>query len=300
MSKLDDEGGSSVVVPEDHPRQRLENFVADFFSQIASRSQARKLAKKGAFRVNQEPALGNVWLSPGDRVLYQAPEAPAYQVYELELEVPVEDEHWALVIKPAGLPVSGNRHRTLVRALPFNLTPSAEPDALQIPHTVHRLDIRVGGLMVVAKTARAQVELGWAFERRQVQKRYRALVVGRIEGCGRIEEPIEGRSASTRYAVVQHTPGYRAGWWTTLDLWPETGRTHQLRRHMAALGAPIVGDDLYTGDVPNIRKKGLYLYSTGVSIAHPISGKLVDQQVDEPIRYETRRRSERRRIFRSG
>ena len=155
-------------------------------------------------------------------------------------------------------------------------------DALAVPHTVHRLDIRVGGLMVVAKTARAQVALGRAFEHRQVQI-YRAMVIGRIEGTGRIEEPIEGRSAMTRYAVVQHTPSWSLGWWTTLDLWPETGRTHhQLRRHMAAMGTPIVGDDLYTGSIRNIRKKGLYLYSIGLEMRHPIGGEPIKIRLARP------------------
>ena len=287
-------------VPENHPRQRLENFAAEQFPQIASRTQARKLAKKGAFTVNNLAAMASDWLNPGDCVHFEPPPAPDHPVYELALEVPLEDEHWALVIKPAGLPVSGNRHRTLVRALPYNLEPSLEPDALSVPHTVHRLDIRVSGLMVVAKTARAQVALGRSFEHRKVEKQYRALVVGRVEGSGRIEMAIEGRPASTRYSVVQHTPSYSMGWWTTLDLWPETGRTHQLRRHMASLGAPIVGDDLYTGDVPNIRKKGLFLFSMGIRIAHPICGGDVSLQLEEPVRYETRRRSERRRLIRKS
>lgn len=288
-----------IVVPDGHPRQRLENFAADNFPQIASRTQARKLAKKGAFLVNEASAMASDWLNPGDRVQFEPPPKPQHPVFELALEVPVEDAHWALVLKPSGLPVSGNRHRTLVRALPFNLTPSEEPDALAVPHTVHRLDIRVGGLMVVAKTARAQVALGRAFEQRRVEKRYRALVVGRVEGAGRIDVPIEGREARTRYSVVQHTPSYSMGWWTTLDLWPETGRTHQLRRHVASLGAPIVGDDLYTGEVPNIRKKGLFLYSIGIRIEHPIAGEWVEHELDEPVRYETRRRSERRRFART-
>ena len=108
-----------------------------------------------------------------------------------------------------------------------------------------------------------------------------------------------GREARTRYSVVQHTPSYSMGWWTTLDLWPETGRTHQLRRHVASLGAPIVGDDLYTGEVPNVRKKGLFLYSIGIRIQHPIAGEWVEHELDEPVRYETRRRSERRRFARA-
>ena len=287
-----------VRVPDDQPRQRLEVFAWENVPQIASRTQARKLAKKGAFQVNSQPAMASDWLEPGDLVRFTAPPAPAHQVYEIDLDVPLEDEHWAVVVKPPGLPVSGNRLKTLVRALPHNLTASQEVDALVVPHTVHRLDIRVGGLMVVAKTARAQVALGRAFEHRQVQKLYRAMVIGRIEGTGRIEEPIEGRSAMTRYAVVQHTPSWSLGWWTTLDLWPETGRTHQLRRHMAAMGTPIVGDDLYTGSIRNIRKKGLYLYSIGLEMRHPIGGEPIKIRLAEPGRYEVRRRSERRRVLR--
>ena len=111
--------------------------------------------------------------------------------------------------------------------------------------------------------------------------------------------PLLTTRLSPALIAVQHTPSYSMGWWTTLDLWPETGRTHQLRRHVASLGAPIVGDDLYTGEVPNIRKKGLFLYSIGIRIQHPIAGEWVEHELDEPVRYETRRRSERRRFART-
>ena len=112
---------------------------------------------------------------------------------------------------------------------------------------MHRLDADTGGLLVCAKTHPAQQALSNAFADRAVKKRYRALVRGALTGCGRVRAPLEGKACWTEYRSVAVTESKLCGHVTTLDLWPHTGRKHQLRQHMAMLGHPILGDTSYWG-----------------------------------------------------
>ena len=160
---------------------------------------------------------------------------------------------------------------------------------------MHRLDDRTGGLVVVAKTATANMNLGRIFQHRQVQKRYRAILVGRLEGHGKVEVDVQDKPAVSRYVARVHTPSTRFGWLTTVDLWPETGRTHQLRIHMAHLGHPILGDDLYTGDIPNLTRKGLHLWALELELEHPITRTPLHLAIAEPPKFATRRAGELKR-----
>lgn len=118
---------------------------------------------------------------------------------------------------------------------------------LKRPQEVHRLDADTGGLLICAKSRNALCTLSHAFATRAVKKRYRALVRGKLDGCGRISFPISGKPSCTEYLAVQHTPSELCGMVTTVDMWPHTGRTHQLRKHLALIGHPILGDVRYWG-----------------------------------------------------
>lgn len=283
------------IVPTLAEPERLDVYLLDALPHIASKSQARKLARRGALRVNGEEVRGTDRLHSGDHVSIVFPDTSPHPVLEWEIAVIYEDEWLAVIDKPPGLATSGNRRLTVVNALPHNIQPSSEPDALVRPHPVHRLDARTGGLLVIAKTARANVALGHAFQARQVSKRYRALLVGRLDGEGLVEEPLDDRPAQTRYRTVLHTSSTLQGAISTVDLWPLTGRTHQLRRHMAGLGHPVVGEDLYRGELPNIRRKGLYLRSVELTLKHPITEEPLHVRIPEPERFQARRDKEQRR-----
>ena len=275
----------------------MDYWAAETFEEIASPSQARKLRKKGLIQKNGELCPLPVTIGPGDTVTL-FPRKVSRRLYEHTVEVVYEDDCMAVVVKEPGLRTSGNRRRTLVHCLPHNLAASPHPDALHWPHTVHRLDDRTGGLVAVAKTARANMGLGRSFQHRRVNKRYRAILVGRLEGAGRVEVDVQDKAAASRYAARIHTPSTRFGWLTTVDLWPETGRTHQLRIHMAHLGHPILGDDLYTGDVHNLRHKGLHLWALSLQLDHPLTGEPLEVSIDEPPKFDTRRAWELRRWLR--
>ncbi len=282
-----------TALPE-HAGLRVEYALPDLYDELPSRSRARKLLRAGAFSVEGR-VVGTGWLlKAGDRIAFDAPPPHDGRVLERDLDVVYEDDFMAVVSKTADMHTSGSRAKTINRALPFNLQPSTQPDALSWPRAVHRLDARTEGLLVVAKTGGAEVALGRAFEARRVHKSYRALCVGRLEGAGVVEAPVGGRAARSRYAAMQHSPSRKLGWLSLIALEPETGRTHQLRQHLAFLGHPIIGDDLYAGDRPNLHGHGLMLQACGLRLDHPVTGQPLELQLPEPRKFARLRDWERR------
>jgi 23S rRNA pseudouridine1911/1915/1917 synthase len=286
---------AEYLVHEHDPRLRIDRMAAERFG-LPSRSQARKMIKRGELLLDGQPVEPSRFVKVGDRLQLLRPAKPP-PTWELELTVVYADDDLAAVLKPPGPVVSGNRHRTVEHALPFNLGPSSAPDPLVLPRPVHRLDARTSGLLLVARSASALVELGRRFQRREVHKRYRAILSGRLEGEGVVDTPIEDREARTRWRVVRHDPSLHVGQVTTVDLFPETGRTHQLRRHMASLGHPVLGDDLYT-DGPVLRSAGLFLFAAELSLLHPRTDAPLHLELPEPAKYETFRAREVRRYAR--
>ena len=281
-------------VPPPRAGERLDLFAAGEFELIASRKAAQKLAKRGLLLVNGGTAAPNLAVQQGDRVDLLPDDRPTVPVYDFPVSVLQEDDWLAVVLKPAGIPVSGNYVRTLERALPASLAVSALPDALPRPRPVHRLDAPTQGLLLVAKNARALVSLGRQFEEKTVAKRYRAICLGELSGEGTVAVPVDGRPALTRYEAVVHTRSVTTGWITTVDLQPATGRTHQLRRHLAHLGHPILGDGQYTeGKV--LHGKGLFLAAVALSFRHPEDGRLCEIEIPEPAKFASFRDREERR-----
>ena len=225
--------------------------------------------------------------------------------HELLLEVAFENEHLVVVYKPAGVhtkPWGGMRAaRTLEAALPAVLAaPAGRADVLCAPTAVHRLDCRVAGCLVVAKASGAAAFLSEEFRERRVAKLYRGLCVGRpgdlAEGEAMdVTSPIDGRAASTRLRVRRSVPHVQAGALTLVDLEPRTGRRHQLRRHCLALGAPLLGDDLYATPAATAAVKsraGLFLQSVEVKLRHPDGGtptgseRWVEVKADEAPKFQ--------------
>lgn len=209
------------------------------------------------------------------------------------LSVAWEDDWLAVVVKPQGVKTNG-RGMSLASAdwLLGQLRPSASWDALRLPCPVHRLDAGTGGLVVFAKTRWSLEAVSDALAQRRVKKRYRALVHGRLEGEGLCEEPMDGRAASTRYKVTEPPVELASGWVSTVDLWPLTGRRHQLRKHLASLGHPIVGDWRY-GDRTNEEDsdgsdaetsqsfRTFHLWSLEVQFPHPARAASCDSTQTE-------------------
>ncbi len=261
--------GVVTLASSAEPR-RLDRAVACAFpTLIASRAAAKRACKQGRVLVNGAPAEPSRWVHPGDRLQLVASQSARAAVFGLSLRVLFEDPWMAVVYKPPGYPVSGNRHRTIAHALPFNLAPSDRPDALPAPWPAHRLDAATSGLLVVGKTGHALAALNEAFATGQVRKTYRALVRGRLEGPVTVDRPLDLKAARTHVVPLDTCRSVRCGWITAVDASPAQGRTHQLRRHLSALGHPILGDALYTASGPLLKGSGLYLSATHVALRHP-------------------------------
>jgi len=286
------------VVPEGQGGERLDRYALTVLPALATVTHAKKAAKRGELLVGGETRPPNYRVLDGDRLSFTGPPRPPPPIWRLDLEVPFEDEHMAVVVKPPGLAVSGNRFRSLEHSLLPHLTPSTERDALSWPRPVHRLDVRTGGLVMVAKTARTRAILGKVLEQREASKRYRALLIGRLEGEGTVERSVGERPSISRYRVVDHHRSLRTDWLTTVDLWPVTGRTHQLRQHARHLGHPVLGDEIYGIEGSILRGAGLFLWSLELKLEHPITGAELQVCIPEPPKFDSHRRREARRWVR--
>lgn len=198
----------------------------------------------------------------------------------------METADWAIVNKPGGLPVSGSQFRTLVHVLPYNLSPSGKKDALAQPYPLHRLDSPTSGLVLVAKTASAHLHLGSLFAERQITKVYQAIVTGKTAEKGYFDQAIEGKTALSRFERIATGASIKNGQLSWLKLYPETGRTHQLRIHLAQAGHPIMGDQLYGIAGQVYKGQGLFLCATGLHFTDPFTGAQVAAAINPPAKYQ--------------
>jgi len=272
---------------------RLDEFLAARLGAL-SRMRIASLLAAGACAVNGETARAGLKLGALDAVavtLDADASAPGAMTPEaVPLDIAHEDAHLLVVNKPAGMlvhPTRGVKAGTLANALAYHLNQSRAggvATAFVRPGIVHRLDRETSGLLVVAKTQRALSSLSRLFQRRRVEKRYLALVAGRVgedeltieAPIGRVEEGVPwwrvlvgegGRAAETRLGVVE-----RGGRSSLVELEPVTGRTNQLRIHCAHAGHPIVGDAWYGGrEAPR-----LCLHASRLAFNHPVGGAWVE------------------------
>lgn len=265
---------------------RLIDFITKVCNTIHSRSGIKKAIKRGQFNVDGKLAGEGVWLQAGQKIELIETNYKTPKIFKLPLSVVFEDEHISVVIKPSGYPVSGNHFKTIKNALLFNIRISTEADALKQPIPVHRLDSPTSGLLVIAKTSKAAIFLGQQFEKKLVKKRYRAIVSGRTSEEGIIDTAIESKKSITHYKLLKHGRSLHTEWMSVLDLFPETGRTHQLRIHLASIGFPILGDDKYGDVAVRLKGKGLFLSAVEISFVHPATGKLFQMKIKQPDKFD--------------
>ncbi len=275
------------IVPEGTPRQRLSDYAPEVFEDhIPSRKGIKKAIKRGALLINGKVGHTGDWVV-GRQQLTLLEMASTHKILELPLEVVLEDDHLAVINKPGGIPVSGNQFRTIQNALPFNLQPSDQKDRLLLPRPVHRLDSPTCGLLMVAKTSRAAMDLGRQLKERAVKKRYQAVVMGKMDEKGCFKQPIEGKPAATHYELLEQYRSIKNDWLSLVDLFPETGRTHQLRIHLSTAGHPILGDAKY-GIKGKVKKgKGLFLCATGLAFRHPVLLEERQLIIEPPAKFLT-------------
>ncbi len=272
-------------VPDGVQGVRLSDYARTAFPEIPSRKAAAKAIKRGELRIDGETAHSGDWIKTGQRLEWMESQRAVPKIYRLPLDVVFEDDYLAVINKPPGIEVSGNKFKTIENALPGSLAPSTQSDALRWPRPVHRLDYSTSGLLLVAKTAAAQVFLGKQFEERNIHKRYRAVVVGKISASGQVNEPINALPAQSEYTPIEPVPSLRSGHLTLIDLFPLTGRTHQLRIHMAAIGHAIVGDQKYGREGNVLKGKGLFLAAVELRFPHPATHREQVVSIETPPKF---------------
>lgn len=253
-------------------KTRTYDYLVGKFEIISTRKGVKKAFKRKQILLNGKYARSATYLKNGDQVELLELDVSENKSYDIDLEVLFEDEEIAIVVKPAGLIISGNKFKTLQNALQPNLKESIAKDKLPKPLTTHRLDSQTSGLVIVAKTYSSRVKLGEMFEKRDIHKSYHAIVQGKLEGSGEICTVVEGKSARTLYQSLQVVDSVKNDFISLVKLSPITGRKHQIRIHLSSLRRPIVGDKLY-GEKGNVLKnKGLFLSATSLKFEHPKTG----------------------------
>lgn len=250
---------------------RVDKFLSENCPDL-SRTQAQKLIEEGHVTVNEKTARSSLKLMAGDKIaVIVPPPLPSPLVPEaIPLKIIYEDADLLVVDKPAGLtvhPAPGHYTHTLVNAVLAHV-PELQSGEAGRPGIVHRLDKDTSGLIIIAKNGATHMKLANQFKERSVSKVYTALVHGRLapeEGSidanigrhprdrQRMAVVTEGREAQTGYKVLQYFDKY-----TLLEVKPRTGRTHQIRVHLAAIGFPIVGDAVYGKKVDFLGRQFLH------------------------------------------
>ena len=290
----------SYKVKEDQIPIRLLDFCLQNFSFLKTRSGIKKAIKKGLVKVNGEELGGGIWLKADQLIELFESQISKHKDFEMKLEVIFEDEDIAVINKPAGIEVSGNKFKTIQNALAFNLKTSNKKDKLSRPIPVHRLDFPTSGLLLCAKTHQAAVKLGKQFEEKTIKKTYFAIVNGKLEESGEINSPLNEKEAITLYKNIKTIPSLEAEKITLVELKPLTGRTHQLRKHLAGIGHPIVGDSLYTSGIPLLKGKGLLLAATQIVFSHPITNQTVQFKITLPHKFNSLLEREAKRYKKLG
>lgn len=283
-----------IVQKIDFP-QRFSDYTCGIFKQLPSRKGVKKAIKKGELLLNGKKAETGHWVNETDCIELLDLELSPPKTYERTIEVIYEDEILAIVNKPAGVVVSGNQFQTLQNMLPYNLSKSSEIDSLKWPRPVHRIDKSTSGLVLIAKTRIAHATLGKYFEQNLIQKTYIAIVTGTPACKGEIKTEVNGLAAISSFKKIKTVNSLRDGTLSLLELHPKTGRTHQLRIHLASIGHPIAGDVLYGNEGETLLHHGLFLASTGLQFKHPISGKVMDITIPCPHKFNSYMTREERR-----
>lgn len=289
-----------LEITENQAEERIDRFLAD--SQDLTRSFLQKILKEGEVIVNGKSVKANYKLRKGDRIEFEIPEAvePDIVAEDIPLSILYEDADVLVVDKPKGMvvhPAAGHYSRTLVNAVMYHCKGELSGiNGVLRPGIVHRIDRDTTGSIIICKNDMAHNEIARQLKEHSINRRYRAIVTGvlkdeegTIEGAiGRDKKDrkkmaitADGKPAVTHYRVLQRFKHY-----TYVECVLETGRTHQIRVHMASIGHPLLGDEVYGRRSDKYKCEGQCLHAMTLGFHHPRTGEYIEVNAPLPPYFE--------------
>ncbi|AOR23932.1 RluA family pseudouridine synthase [Clostridium taeniosporum] len=293
--------GNILTVSKEDEGSRIDKYLSEILNG-KSRSFIQGLIEKGNIKVNHKSIKSNYKIKYCDEIVITIPEAEVLKVdpENINIDILYEDKDIIVVNKEQGMvvhPAPGNYNGTLVNALLFHCNDLSSINGIIRPGIVHRIDKDTSGVLVVAKNDDAHNKLASQLKDHSMNREYYALVEGRFKNdFGTVDKPLgrdkknrlkiaitsDGRRAVTHYEVLER---YDAGY-TLIKCKLETGRTHQIRVHMASLGHPLVGDPLYGFKKQRFKLKGQMLHAKKLGFIHPSKNEYIEFVTDLPPYFE--------------
>ena len=289
-----------LEITENQAGQRIDRYLAD--TQDLSRSFLQKILKDGEVAVNGKSVKANYKLREGDRIEFEIPEAvePDIVAEDIPLSILYEDADVLVVDKPKGMvvhPAAGHYSQTLVNAVMYHCKGELSGiNGVLRPGIVHRIDRDTTGSIIICKNDMAHNEIARQLKEHSINRRYRAIVTGVLKDDeGTIEGAIgrdkkdrkkmaitaDGKPAVTHYKVLQRFKHY-----TYVECVLETGRTHQIRVHMASIGHPLLGDEVYGRKSDKYKCEGQCLHAMTLGFHHPRTGEYIEVNAPLPPYFE--------------
>ena len=288
-----------LIVDKESENNRIDKYLAEVFNG-KSRSYIQGLIEKENIKVNGKSIKSNYKVKENDEILIAMPEALELEVEaeDIPLDILYEDNDVIVINKPQGMvvhPAPGNYTKTLVNALLYHCKDLSTINGVIRPGIVHRIDKDTTGVLVVAKNDEAHNFLSKQLQTHSMKREYIALVEGRLkEDKGTINKPIgrnkkdrlkmgivdDGKRAVTHYEVLERYKNT-----TLIKCVLETGRTHQIRVHMASIGHPLVGDEVYGFKKQRFKLKGQVLHAKTLGFIHPKTKEYMEFTTNLPEYY---------------
>lgn len=283
--------------------ERIDKCICTYMSDL-SRSYIQKMIQKGNVSVNDRAVKANHRVKTDDTVRFTIPDAvePEIPAQDIPLDILYEDDDILIVDKPKNMvvhPAPGHYDGTLVNAVLYHCRGALSGiNGVMRPGIVHRIDKDTTGSVIICKNDEAHNAIAALLKTHDITRKYRAVVYGELaQEQGTIDQPIgrhpvdrkkmavnekNGKRAVTHYRILERFHGY-----TYIECQLETGRTHQIRVHMASIGHPILGDSVYTGRKAPFKLEGQVLHAATIGFVHPRSARYVEFEAPLPAYFET-------------